>query len=80
MEMRLFHMIARKAFQGPMHRRVWGGQILFSCGNIVTLWVFNVPSPSSQGKSPTISSSRPRQKPVSEILLHIKVQSNLASS
>ena len=44
-EIRLFHEIMRKGFQGPTHGRVWCGK-LYSAGNRSCPWVSNVPSPS----------------------------------
>lgn len=41
-ESRLFHGVARKAFQGRMHGRVWCGKV-YSRGNRSCLWVSNVP-------------------------------------
>ena len=32
-EIRFFQTITRKAFQGPMHRRLWGGKMVCLQGN-----------------------------------------------
>ena len=63
-EIRFFHRIVRKEFHRPTDGRLWCDKI-YSGGNLPMGFQWPISVHPTIEKSPTVSSARPKQKPVS---------------